>query len=302
MTKRTPVVLSDNNALHKPLEPGNKIPTDSIPVSANPRNNTSIKSDGLFAPTFSGITAVNHDYTLDGDGSNNNPLSVRVSNLRENIISMRQSADASGGLYIWEGNFISSVMHNNSMNGTGGPNDELGIRISNKTGNSLQLIDNPITGGGGLYAAQKETIKYADMTGPIICEGPDNPGAEVACGKFGNGVYWKKKITLNKVKNGDNAILVYPQLLSLPCKSDSTPVPYQLIINYPLIQSGQTPYIYLYLICSEIPTHHINRRTLYKSEIRRGVAITTPTGLDDIYDTANPGSGPYYMLQYMYSS
>lgn len=302
MTKRTPVVLSDNNALHKPLEPGNKIPTDSIPVSANPGNNISIKSDGLFAPTFSGITTVNHDYTLDGDGSNNNPLSVRVSNLDENIISTRGPVADSGGLYIPESTFISSVMHNNSMNGTGESNDKLGIRISNKTGNSLQLIDNLITSGGGLYAAQKETIKYADMTGYIICEGPDNPSAEVACGKFGSGVYWKKKITLSKVKNGDNDILVYPQLLSFPCKSDDTPVPYQLIINYPLIQSGQTPYIYLYLICSGIPTHIINLRTLYKSEIRRGVAITTPTGLDDIYETANPGNGPQFVLQYMYSS
>lgn len=302
MTKRTPVVLSGNNALHKPLDPGDKIPANSIPVSASPGNNTSIKSDGIFAPEQAGLTAIKHDYTLSGDGTDNNPLSVRVSNLRENIIQTRQQGDNSGGLYIWEGKFLPSVAHNNSMNGSGKSDNKLCVRISNKTGNSLQLIDTPVTGGGGLYATQKETIKYADITGPIICEGPDNPGAEVACGKFGGGVYWKKKITLNKAKNGDNDILVYPELLSIPCKSDSTPVPYQLIINYPLIQSEQTPYIYLYLICSETPTHHINRRTLHKSEIRRGVAVTTPTGLDDIYSTANPGSGPNYMLQYMYSS
>lgn len=302
MTKRTPVVLSDNNALHEPLEPGNKIPTDSIPVSANPGNNISIKSDGLFAPTFSGITSVNHDYTLDGDGSNNNPLSVRVSNLDENIISTRESVAESGGLYIPESTFISSVMHNNSMNGTGGSNDKLGIRISNKTGNSLQLIDNAMSGGGGLYTTQKEDIKYTNISLPIICEGEDDLSADFACGKLGNGVYWKKKVTLSKAKYGDNDILVYPQLLSLPCKSDGTLVPYQLLINYPLIQPGETPYVYLFLICTEIPTHVISRSTLSVSKIYRGIAISTPTGLDDIYDTANPGHGPYYMLQYMYNA
>lgn len=302
MTMKIPVVLSDDSNTHSPLKRGNKLPTNTTPVSTEKGNTLTTKPDGLFTPKKTGLFAIKHDYTLSGDGTDNNPLSVRVSNLRENIIQIRQQADNSGGLYLPGNTFLPSVAHNNSLNGSGKSDNKLCVRISNKTGNSLQLIDHPVTGGGGLYAAQKETIKYADITGPILCEGPDNPGAEVACGKFGGGVYWKQKITLSKAMDGDNDFLVYPELLSIPCKSDGTPVPYHMLVNYPLVQAGQTPCIYLYLICSEIPTHTINRRTLYKSEIRRGVAVTTPTGLDDIYDTANPGSGPYYMLHYMFSS
>ncbi len=301
MTENTPVVLSDNNALHKPLEPGNKLPTDSIPVSANPRNNISIKSDGLFAPTFSGITAVNHDYTLDGDGSSNNPLSVRVSNLKENIIQVRQHADNSGGLYIWEGNFMSSVIHNNSMDGTGKSDDNLRVRVSNKTNNRLLSMQLPVTSGGGLYTKPQKVIKCADKELGFVCNGLDDPSAESACGKFGSGVYWKLKITLNDADTGDNNILVYPQLVTLPCKSDGALVPFQLKVDYPQVISTVTPYIYLYLICSEIPTHHIVPSTLYKSEIRRSATITTPTGLDDVYNTGNSASGVLATLRYIYT-
>ncbi|WP_218078324.1 hypothetical protein [Escherichia coli] len=302
MTTKTPVVLSDDNSTHLPLGHGNVLPENSIPVSAEHNNTVTTKPDGLFATKPAGMTVANHDYTLSGNGDSSNPLSVRISNLDGNIIIMRQFADDSGGLYLWENEFISSVIHNNSMNGTGGSDDKLGIRISSNTGNSLQLIDNAVSGGGGLYTTQKEDIKYANISLPIICEGEDDLSADFACGKLGNGVYWKKKVILSKAKYGDNDILVYPQLLSLPCKSDGTLVPYQLLINYPLIQPGETPYVYLFLICTEIPTHVISRSTLSVSKIYRGVAISTPTGLDDIYDTANPGHGPYYMLQYMYNA
>lgn len=301
MTTKTPVILSDDNSTHLPLEHGSVLPGNSIPVSTENNNAITAKSDGLFSPEPTGLTTVSHDYTLNGDG-NDNPLSVRISGLDGNAIQTRQFADDSGGLYLWENEFISSVMHNNSMNGTGGSDDKLGIRISSNTGNSLQLIDNAVSGGGGLYTTQKEDIKYANISLSIICEGEDDLSADLACGKLGNGVYWKKKVILSKAKYGDNDILVYPQLLSLPCKSDGTPVPYQLLINYPLIQPGETPYVYLFLICTEIPTHVISRSTLSVSKIYRGVAISTPTGLDDIYDTANPGHGPYYMLQYMYNA
>ncbi|HAX5209143.1 TPA: hypothetical protein JZG45_003995 [Escherichia coli] len=302
MTTKTPVVLSNDNSTHAPLGHDNKLPTNAIPVSAENDNALTIKPDGLFTSQKTGLSTINHDYSLGGSGSQNDPLLVRISNLEENIIQTRQHADNSGGLYIWEGYCLQSVTHNNSLNGTGKSDDKLRVRISNKTGNSLQLIDNPTTGGGGLYTPPKETIKYATVSGPIICEGPDTPSAEIACGKFGNGVYWKKKSTLSNAKNGDNNILVYPQLWSMPCKKDGSPVPYQMIISYPLIQEGQTPYVYLYLICSEIPTHTIIRNTLYKAEIRRGIAITTPTGLDDVYEASNPGNGPRYILQYMYSA
>lgn len=303
MTTKTPVVLSDDNSTHLPLGHGNILPENSIPVSAEHNNTVTIKPDGLFATKPAGMDVANHDYTLSGNGDSSNPLSVRISNLDGNTIIVRQFADNSGGLYLWENECISSVMHNNSMNGTGGSDDKLGVRISSNTDNNLQLIDNAVSGGGGLYTTQKkEDIKFAYTSSSILCEGADDLSASPACGKLGNGVYWKKKVTLSKAKYGDNDILVYPQLSSLPCKSDGTPVPYQLLINYPLIQPGETPYVYLFLICTEIPTHVISRSARSISKIYRGAAISAPTGLDDIYTSANPGHGPYYMLRYMYNA
>lgn len=301
MTKNISVVLSDDKYTHIPLKSGDKLPTRSIPVSAESNNNLIIKPDGLFKAENTGLSTVAHDYTLDGTGQNDKPLSVHISSLEENIIKVYLQEDPGGGLYLPGRTLISSIEHNNSINGDG-INDKLGIRISNKAGNSLKLVDQPIINRGGLFTKPTETIKCASVGGPVICEGPDTPGAETACGKFGTGVYWKKKIMLREASSGDNNILVFPDLISVPCKSDETPVPYQLLINYPTIKPGNTPHIYLLLICTEIPTHTINLINRHKAEIKRGVAITTPTGLDDIYSASNPGSGPIYILRYMYGA
>lgn len=299
---KMPVVLSDNSNTHSPLGRGNKLPTNVIPVSTESDNTLTMKPDGLFIQQEHGLSAINHDYSLGGSGSQGDPLLIRVSNLNENVLQMRQQEDSNGGLYFPENAILQSVAHNNSLNGNGNSDDKLCVRISNKVGNSLQLVDAAPANGGGLYVMQKNAPQRADITNPIICDGPDDLSAEYACGKLGNGVYWKKKVVLTKAKYGDNNILVYPYLTTIPCKSDGSPVPYQLLVNYPLIQSGETPYVYLLLICSEVPTHTFSLTDRYKREIRRGIAITTPTGLDDVYGVSNPGSGPYYTLHYMYSA
>lgn len=296
MTKRTPVVFGDNNALHEPLVLDDKLPTNSIPVSANSGNAVAIKSDGLFCDEPSELSTIQHDYSLNGNGSNNYPLSVRVSNLNDNVIKMQRNGNDHDGLYIPDDTFLKSIQHDNTLSGDGTNARSLYVNVSNKEHNRMKLT------GAGLYVSPATTMKYADTMAPILCEGPDNLSEETACGKFGKGVYWKKKVTLTNARKGDNNIRATANLLSLPCKSDGTLVHYQLRIEYPTIRATDTPYIYLYLICMEIPTHFITLSGKYIAKIYRGVAIMTPTGLDDIYDAANPGNGPYYSLQYIYAA
>ncbi len=302
MSKNTPVVLSDNNQAHIPLAPGEKLPPDSIPVSAENNNNITVKDDGLFVPPYSGLTTINHDYSLGGSGSVEDPLTVRVSNLDGNIIQVRQQADDSGGLYVNGNSFMQSVAHDNSLNGNGTTNDKLGVRVSNRANNTLQFIDEEIGVEGGLYVPPAKTMKRKATSGNFSFNYPDNTAGASACGKYGSGVYWKTDVTLSQPDNGDANVLVHAQLQQIPCRSDKTPVPYQLFVDYNSVSSSQKPGIYLWLICMEAPTHLLDTSTGNISQLTRGDSGLSSGGLNDLYPSGNVAVEPRYIVQYLFSS
>ncbi|WP_218078325.1 hypothetical protein [Escherichia coli] len=301
MPKNTPVVLSDNSQAHVPLASGEKLSPGSIPVSAESNNNITVKDDGLFVPPFSGLTTINHDYSLGGSGSAEDPLTVRVSNLDSNAIEVRQQEDSSGGLYVNSSAFMQSVAHDNSLNGDGSVDDELGIRISNKTDNVLQFIDQEVGAGGGLYVPPAKTMKRKTTSGNLSFNYPDNPAAASACGKYGNGVYWKTIVTLSQPDNGDTNVMVHAQLQQIPCRSDKTPVPYQVFADYRAISGSEKPSVMLWLICMEAPTHLLDTSTGTTTQLTIG-ASGVPGGLNDLYPSGDVAIEPRYIVQYLFSS
>lgn len=301
MPKNTPVVLSDNSQAHVPLASGEKLSPGSIPVSAESNNNITVKDDGLFVPPFSGLTTINHDYSLGGSGSAEDPLTIRVSNLDGNAIQVRQQADDSGGLYVNGNAFMRSVAHDNSLNGDGSVDDELGIRISNKTDNVLQFIDQEVGAGGGLYVPPAKAMKRKTTSGNFSFNYPDSTTAASACGKYGSGVYWKTDVTLSQPDDGDTNVLVHAQLQGVPCRSDKTPVPYQLFVDYNSVSSTQKPSINLRLICMEAPTHILDTSTGNISQLTRGDSGVSG-GLSDLYPSGDVAIEPRYIVQYLFSS
>lgn len=301
MSKNTPVVLSDNNQAHIPLAPGEKLPPDSIPVSAENNNNITVKDDGLFVPPYSGLTTINHDYSLSGSGSVEDPLTVRVSNLDDNAIQVRQQADDSGGLYVNGNAFMRSVAHDNSLNGDGTTNNKLGVRVSNRANNTLQFIDEEIGDEGGLYVPPAKSLKRKATSGNFSFNYPDSTAGANACGKYGSGVYWKTDVTLSQPNDGDTNVLVHAQLQQIPCRSDKTPVPYQLFVDYKSVNSTQKPGIYLWLICTEAPTHLLDTSTGTVTQLTRGDG-GIPGGLNDLYPSGSVAIEPRYTVQYLFSS
>ncbi|EFN7975609.1 hypothetical protein ED769_14875 [Escherichia coli] len=302
MSKNTPVVLSDNNQEHIPLAPGEKLSPDSIPVSTESNNNITVKDDGLFVPPYSGLTTINHDYSLGGSGSVEDPLTVRVSNLDGNAIQVRQQADDSGGLYVNGNAFMQSVAHDNSLNGDGTTNNKLGVRVSNRANNTLLFIDEEIGAEGGLYVPPAKTLKRKATSGNFSFNYPDNTAGASACGKYGSGVYWKTDVTLYQPDDGDTNVLVHAQLQQIPCRSDKTPVPYQLFVDYKSVGSSQKPGIYLWLICMEAPTHLLDTSTGNISQLTRGDTGLSSGGLNDLYPSGNAAVEPRYIVQYLFSS
>lgn len=302
MPKNTPVVLSENSQEHTPLAPGEKLSPDSLPVSAESNNNIMVKDDGLFVPPYTGLTTVNHDYSLDGDGSTNNPLAVRISNLDSNIIQMRQQADDSGGLYVNGNTIMKSVAHDNSLNGDGTTDDKLGVRVSNRANNSLQFIDQEADAEGGLYVPPAKPVKRKATSGNFSFGYPDNPAATSACGKYGSGVYWKTIVTLSQPDDGDTNVMVHAQLQQIPCRSDKTPVPYQLSAEYRAISSSEKLSVMLWLICMEAPTHLLDTSTGTVTQLTRGDSGTASGGLNDLYPSGNVAIEPRYIVQYLFSS
>lgn len=301
MPKNTPVVLSDDSQAHVPLAPGEKLSPDSIPVSAESNNNITVKDDGLFVPTFTGITAVNHDYTLGGLGSTEDPLTVRVSNLDGNIIEVRQQADDSGGLYANGNAFMQSVVHDNSLNGDGTTNNKLGVRVSNRANNTLQFIDQEVSAEGGLYVPPAKSLKRKTTSGNFSFNYPDSTAGASACGKYGSGVYWKTDVTLSQPDDGDTNVLVHAQLQQIPCRSDKTPVPYHMFVDYKPTGGAQKPSIYLWLICMEAPTHLLDTSTGTVTQLTRGDG-GVPGGLSDLYPSGAVAIEPRYIVQYLFSS
>lgn len=301
MSKNTPVVLSDNNQEHIPLSPGETLAPDSIPLSAESNNNITLKDDGLYVPPHSGLTNVHHDYSLGGTGTVEDPLAVRVSNLDGNIIQVRQQADDSGGLYVNGNTFMRSVNHDNSLYGDGTTDNKLTVSISSKPDNTLQFIDQEVGAEGGLYVPPTKVLKRAAASGNFSLGYPDNPAANSACGKFGNGVYWKTTTTLSAADTGDTNVLVQAYMKQIPCRSDKTPVPYQLLADIRTTSSTEKPSVVLWLICMEAPTHILDTSTGNVSQlIRSNNGI--PSGLDDLYPAGNVSNEPWYILQYLYSS
>lgn len=301
MPKNTPIILSEDNQAHMPLAPGETLPPGSIPVSTESNNNITVKDDGLFVPPYTGLTEVNHDYSLNGDGSSDNPLAVRVSNLDSNIIEMRQQADDSGGLYVDGRSFMQSVAHDNSLNGNGTTADKLSVRVSNRAGNTLLLIDQDADEEGGLYVPPANALKRRTTSGYFAFNYPDSTASANACGKYGSGVYWKAEVTLSQPDNGDANVLVHAQLLQIPCRSDKTPVPYQLFVDYKSVNSTQKPGIYLWLICTEAPTHLLDTSTGTVTQLTQGDG-GIPGGLNDLYPTGDVAVEPRYIVQYLFSS
>ncbi len=301
MSKNTPVILGDSNKAHVPLAPGETLSPDSLPVSAESNNNITVKDDGLFVPPYSGLTAINHDHSLSGTGSAENPLTVHISNLDGNAVQVRQQGDSSGGLYVNGDAFIQSVAHDNSLNGNGTTNDKLGVRVSNRDGNTLQFIDQEVGAGGGLYVPPERTMTRKAASGNFSFHYPDNPAATSACGKFGTGVYWKTIVTLSQPDNGDTNVMVHAQLQRVPCRSDGTPVPYSLRAEYRAISSSEKLSVVLWLMCAEAPTHLLDTSSRSVVRLTRGSA-GAPGGLSDLYPTADTSVEPMYTIQYLFSS
>lgn len=295
MPSHTPVVLSDDSRTHKPLDRGSTLPGAVFPVSAGSNNNLTVKSDGLFATEVQGLVSLTHDQSLTGDGGTADPLAVRLSTLDDNAIQLLKQGGSEQGLYVPGDTFLPSVTHDNSLNGNGITTD-LSVRISSKSENRLYLEY------GAPHVARTEAITCKTFTMPIICEGPDDPTADTACGKWGQGVYWKKKYGLSDAPSGDMNVFANVSLRDTPCKADGTHVPCTVFLGYPsYLNSGETPWVYVWLVCAEVPTHIIRTASGALAEIRRGVAVSTPTGLDDLYGVSNPGSGPYIEIRYMFS-
>lgn len=303
MPKNVPIVLSETHMSHIPLAQGDTLSPDSIPVSRETHNNIMVKADGLFVPPYTGLTEVNHDYSLDGDGTTGDPLTVRISNLPDNIVQMRQQADDSGGLYVSNLSYLTRVHHGDGLTGDGTPDNELSVLISPQSDNALHLINEPTSSRNGLYVPADATLKRSAAGGNFSFNYPDNTAATAACGRYGSGVYWKTIVTLDNANTGDANVLAQAYLRRIPCHSDETPVPYQIFVSYRTVSSSEKPSVIIWFICTEVPTHLLDTTTREMAKLCRGYNGLSSGGLNDLYPVADTGSPvePEYIIQYLYS-
>lgn len=301
MPKNVPIVLSETNMSHVPLAQGETLSPDSIPISSENNNNIMVKTDGLFVPPYTGLTAVSHDYSLGGDGTAGDPLTVRISNLPDNIVQVRQQADNSGGLYASNLSYLTRVHHGDGLTGDGTPDNELSVLISPQSDNALRLIDESTSSENGLYVPANATLKRSAVSGNFSFNYPDDTAAAAACGKYGNGVYWKTLVTLNGANTGDANVLAQAYLRRIPCHSDKTPVPYQIFVSYRTVSSSEKPSVIIWFICTEVPTHLLDTTTGTVTQLTRGVGGISG-GLGDLYPTGDTAVEPEYIIQYLYSS
>ncbi len=148
------------------------------------------------------------------------------------------------------------------------------IPISTNSGNIITRNDD------GLFAPTPEKRARQSSTYALRLAWPDDITAESACGKLGRGVYWKFTNTIRK-QSLSPALLSQVSLTCIPCKSDGTPVPYNVIHDY-ISDTGTGRHGVCYTFAfTEIPTHV---RTIYNNkllQIARGPSESG--GLDDIY-------------------
>ncbi len=222
------------------------------------------------------------------------PDAVPVSAFQGNNISVKDD-----GLYVPPDGGLRNVTHNRSLAGNGTTLDPLQVRVStsSKDGrNSLQFLDQEA--GGGLYVPPiPKCTRYA-LTGQFSFAAPDITSDDMACGRFGQGVYWRTVFSLTAAGNGNaNVIVAHPQLIYAPCTSDGTIIPHLLRVTHDGNNNNLPPRAAVTLICMTAPTHRINIATKMINEIKRG-NNSNPGALDSLYPLHTETIGIEFSLSY----
>lgn len=193
-----------------------------------------------------------------------------------------------------------SFVGSSSVSGQGTTDDPFAVQVSPAEGNALSSTESGLFVAGG----SDETLQRGAGGGNFSFGYPDTPSGKNACGKIGNGVYWKITNSLDKAPAG--SVIVNPSywLKSLPCMEDGTLVPYQLIVDYvKAANTNSTPTVAVWLICHGIPTHTINIETKALTKLQRSQGSDT-SGLPD-YPVAPEGEFAQevqYSRQYFYEA
>lgn len=189
------------------------------------------------------------------------------------------------------------------------------------------LEDNGITANAdGLYAkkapvitSSKHTVFISDTDGNVDLNGQslltrdargefqfnvtDNKFSSDACGPFGSGVYWRKRVELSQVGTINSANPLTVWTMHLPCTGDGR------IISHRLIRDPQVhghpapakPTVDIWLICDEVPTHLYDLTNNTITQITRSTDSTN-TGLPD-FPIAADGEDPVqpqYVVEYAF--
>lgn len=137
------------------------------PISAEAGNTLTRKEDGLFATGGGGITAVQHNSSLSGDGTAESPLKFSITGSSgaadsNNILKVDAVQNGEHSLRVPH---VAQVMKETASitaevgdDGTGGRASILDVRISGRTGNALQVVDFGGDGGAGLFVSSDITL------------------------------------------------------------------------------------------------------------------------------------------------
>lgn len=149
------------------------------------------------------------------------------------------------------------------------------IPVSTNSGNIITRADD------GLFVPTPLLRKTATVRTALTYGHPDDITAKNACGRMGTGVYWNGYVAII-MPNDKAALGMQANLECIPCKSDGTPVPYNITLKYVKDEVYNTHGAIYTITFAGIPTHiqELDSRARYKL----GRLSSDTGGLDDVYE------------------